>query len=194
VVLPPLLAIDTTHCVNLDISDGNENSACNPGTTETNLRRKLFETAMRFGRIHLYNAYGSELLPLRVEARAEYWDGSRWTTNTLDSLTAIGLGAVTASGGIAANTCFLTNPPPANPTNASCLANSPATTFANGTAHWYVFDKTSVQTGFADLALTAPTWLDGWWSGAATGYSEDPVARIRFGSSRAPYIYLRERY
>jgi uncharacterized repeat protein (TIGR01451 family) len=195
VTLPPKGAIDISHCSDLDVTAGAENSACTFTVAEAQLRRKIFNTALRFGRLRLVNAYGSELLPMRVEGRMEYWDGGRWTLNTPDSLTSVVQNGVTASGGISANTCFLSNPPPSGPTNSSCLAGgSPATTFSSGTAYWYVFDKTPRQVGYADLTLATPAWLDGWWSSAATGHTEDPVARIRFGSPKAPYIYLRERY
>lgn len=165
------------------------------GTSE---RQKLSATPtkQRFGRLRLANAYGSELLPLRVAGRAEYWAGMGWLLNADDATTTIPASGMTASGGIAANTCFLTNPPPSGPTNASCLGGSPLVTFAGGQGGWVVFDRTIPLVGHVDLAisLAAMPWLRGRWSGAATGYTEDPVARVRFGSPRAPYIYLRERY
>jgi hypothetical protein len=40
-------------------------------------------------------------------------------------------------------------------------------------------------------------WLQGFWSsscGAIPAWQQDPNARIRLGSPKAPYIYLRERY
>ena len=41
-------------------------------------------------------------------------------------------------------------------------------------------------------------WLQGKWGGStacpSTLYDRDPNARATFGSPRAPYIYLRERY
>lgn len=175
--------------LNLD-ADGNS----------TNERQKLSATPtrQRFGRLRLINAYGSELLPLRVEGRTEYWDGTRWVLNADDSATTIPLNGMTMDpGGIAANTCFLTNPPPSAPTNASCQgAGSPATSFSGGRGSWVVFDRVTPQVGHVDVTvdLSAMPWLQGWWSGSATGYIQDPRARIRFGSPKAPYIFLRERY
>jgi hypothetical protein len=101
------------------------------------------------------------------------------------------------AGPLLFNTCFLTNPPPSGPTNASCQAGgAPAATFAGGQAYWQVFDKTTPQVGYTDLTLNlaAQPWLQGRWSGAGTAFTENPVARIKFGSPKAPYIYLRERY
>jgi uncharacterized repeat protein (TIGR01451 family) len=176
-----------TAALNLD-ADGNA----------TNERQKLTATPVkqRFGRLRLLNAHGSELLPLRVEGRVEYWDGSRWSLNVADGSTIILSGGAALSGGIAANTCFLANPPPANPTNAACLAASPLVTLTGGKGEWVVFDRITPVAGYADLAVNLATtpWLLGYWSGSGTGYNENPVARVRFGSPKAPYIYLRERY
>ncbi|MDP2821747.1 MAG: hypothetical protein Q8O52_03575 [Sulfuritalea sp.] len=167
---------------------------------------------LRYGRLHLLAAYGSERLPLRVPVRAEYFNGTAWTLNAADSCTAIPQNSVVrATGGIAANLCFLSNPPPAAPTNSSCLAGgSPVLTLANGLGTWIVFDMTPVQVGIADLAVNLGTtgidtscnaahpasvagnlsWLQFPWCAGKL----DPNARIKFGAAKAPYIYLRERY
>lgn len=185
ITLPGPVAADVAHRVDLD-ADANTIAE----------RRLIATTKQRFGRLRLINAYGSELLPMRVEGRVEYWNGSAWLTHIDDVMTNIPLNAMTTSGGIAANTCFLPNPPPSGPSNASCLASSPAITISAGRGSWIVFDKITPQVGYVDLTvgLAAMPWLRGWWSGAATGHTEDPIARIRFGSPKAPYIYLRERY
>lgn len=44
-------------------------------------------TEMRFGRMKLANAHGSELLPLPIAVTAQYWNGTAYVTNTLDDLT-----------------------------------------------------------------------------------------------------------
>lgn len=46
-------------------------------------------TELRFGRIVIDNAIGSELGPLALPWRAEYWDGSTWLTNGDDNCTAL---------------------------------------------------------------------------------------------------------
>lgn len=163
-------------------------------TAGTCTARRIGRVETRFGRLRLVGAHGSELLPLRVEGRAEYWNGSGWVLNADDAATAFPGVGMTAGGGIAANTCFLANPPPASPANDDCLAAAPPVTMSGGRGAWVVFDKTPTQAGFADLTLVVPAWLQGHWSGAASGHTENPVARVRFGSPKAPYIYLRERY
>lgn len=44
-------------------------------------------TRVRFGRIRISNQYGSELLPLDLQISAQYFNGSSWMTNMLDSCT-----------------------------------------------------------------------------------------------------------
>jgi len=165
-------------------------------STATGATESAATALIRSGRLHLLNAYGSELLAIKVPVQAEYYNGTNWIINTNDTCTTIAAGGMTASNGIATNTCFLTNPRPSAPTNASCQANSPAITTAAGVGSWYVFDKTTPQVGYTDLTinLSATPWLLGRWSGSGTSYTENPIARIKFGSPKAPYIYLRERY
>jgi hypothetical protein len=165
-------------------------------STATGATESAATALIRSGRLHLLNAYGSELLAIKVPVQAEYYNGTNWIINTSDTCTTITAGSVTASNGIATNTCFLTNPRPSAPTNASCQASSPAMTTAAGVGSWYVFDKTTPQVGYTDLTinLSATPWLLGRWSGSGTSYTENPIARIKFGSPKAPYIYLRERY
>jgi len=42
------------------------------------------------GRAMVPNSYGSELLPIRLEVQAQYWDGTRWRANLADSLSSFG--------------------------------------------------------------------------------------------------------
>lgn len=149
-------------------------------------------TPIRSGRLRLINAYGSELLPMRVEYRAEYWNG-RWQINTLDSSTSLAVANV-ASGGLTVS-------------GVGSLANGVGfITFATAAAGVYDIAvnlnnagvDTSCNTAHAGTA-GAKTWLQGFWGaptscGGVAAWAQDPNARIRLGSPRAPYIYLRERY
>jgi MSHA biogenesis protein MshQ len=169
---------------------------------------------MRFGVLKLDNAHGSELLPLRVPMRAMYWNGSGWVTNADDSCTtlpnqrdnlAIGnhLGTLTAGN------------------YGSGKVPSAALTLGSGRGTIVLAAPNAGTSGSADIALNLnpaattvdvscntthpPTisganlpWLQGKWGGSiacpSTLYDRDPSARIKFGSPKAPYIYLRERY
>jgi hypothetical protein len=177
----------------------------NPGTTGACLlstdsgypctAQSLIDTRVRYGRLRLINAYGSELLQSRVEYRTEYWDGNHWLTNTVD----------TSCSGIA----------PANvATGGLTIAGSPS--FSNG-AGFITFNTEAAgsydiainlgATGTANVhscnATNPPTtaanmpWLQGYWSSncnTTPAWAQDPNARIKLGSPKAPYIFLRERY
>lgn len=145
-------------------------------------------TSLRSGRLRLINAYGSELLPIRVEYRAEYWDGNRWLTNTSD----------TCSGIAAANVAGMT--PSGSPTFNNgvgfIIFPSPGVAFRDIAVNLGATggDASCNVTGFPAATSGADkSWLRGNWCGTS-GYVKDPNARIRFGSPKAPYIYLRERY
>lgn len=42
---------------------------------------------LRYGRLRITNAYGSELLPLPIDIRAQYWNGTSYVTNQSDGCT-----------------------------------------------------------------------------------------------------------
>ncbi len=150
-------------------------------------------TPIRGGRLRLVNFYGSELLRPRVEYRAEYWDGSRWATNTLDATAPIVVGNI-ATGGLTVNAL------------TALTSGIGFVTFNTAAAGSYdiALDlnaagvDTSCNAAHAGAPANKP-WLQGYWSapancGGVAAWAQDPNARIRLGSPRAPYIYLRERY
>lgn len=157
-------------------------------------RKKMSnQTKVRFGRLRLINAYGSELLRPRVEYRAEYWDGSRWTINTLDSTTPLVSGNIVTGGltvngvtALAAGVGFISFNPAAAGSYDIALNLS-----VSG-------NDTSCNAAHGGTAANRP-WLKGFWAppascGGVPPWAQDPNARIRLGSPRAPHIYLRERY
>src|SRR6185369_6795017 len=83
------------HRINLDATTGDVLASNPDGATVE--RRLLFATAVRYGRLRLQNAFGSERLPLSVDATAQYWNGTAWLTNTQDSLSALKTSASAAS-------------------------------------------------------------------------------------------------
>ena len=141
-------------------------------------------TRMFFGVLKLDNAYGSEVLGrLSVPAQRRYlraFAGSTplFGTNTLDTCTAV----PTPLAEVAGKTVNLTF---ANYTQAY-----------NGTTRnvdltWGAAGRVA---GSMDLKANLGTldWLRGNWTGG--NFDQDPTARVRLGSARAPYIYLRERF
>ena len=166
--------------------------ADNNGTSE---RQKLgaSTTKQRFGRLRMSSAYGSELLPLRVAYRAEYWDGVRWAINGLDSSSPV-VAANVWAGGLPA------------PTVTGLVDGVGYLNFAAAAVGAYDVALNLSASG-NDTACNAAhggspankPWLKGFWTAAANcnavaPWAQDPNARLRFGSPKAPYIYLRERY
>lgn len=171
-------------------------------------------TRVRFGILKLNSAYGSELLPLRVPLRAMYWNGTAWVTNTIDSCTTIPNQRDNLAIGNQQGTLTAAN-------YGAAKVPVAALPLANGLGTIVLAAPDAGTSGSADIALNLnpaattidvscntthpPTisganlpWLQGRWGGSAACpsvlYDRDPNARIRFGSPKAPYIYLRERY
>lgn len=176
--------------------------------------RKLGSTGMVLGRLNLLNAYGSDALPLLVPVRAEYWNGSTWQLNTDDRCTTL------AASNLAVGNVAPASGSGLSVTNAS-LALSPAATMSGGLTNFRI-NPAVKGAGSVDLVLNLGTgvdsntdWCGSWNPGspvASTGTAPSPdlgfllgnwcgtaadrapAARIRFGSPKAPFIYLRERY
>lgn len=154
------------------------------------------------GRLRLANAYGSDLLTLRMPIYAEYWTG-RWQQNTGDSCTGTSL----AVGNFALGN-----------RNPSSLGSSASSIVVRSSGWWDLVLAAPASAGSVDVALnlgagtTATAACLSAWSNGPTGhtgaaplayllsnwcggsYDKNPVARAKFGSPKAPYIYLRERY
>jgi MSHA biogenesis protein MshQ len=139
----------------------------------------------RAGRLRLVNAYGSELLPLRVPVRAEFFNSSGvWQLNTDDNCTTIPVSAVAGApagttvtamtGGIASIIL------PAQAAGVRNIALNLGSTTADN----------SCQTGLPASTGSNLPWMQFAWCAGRT----DPNARVSFGNPRAPFIYLRERY
>jgi MSHA biogenesis protein MshQ len=64
-------------------------TATAPATDCTAVQVGSTTTRVRYGRLRLFNAYGSELLDMRLPVRAEYWNSGGWLPNSADSCTTI---------------------------------------------------------------------------------------------------------
>lgn len=133
----------------------------------------LAGTRIRYGRLNIDNAYGSELLNLTLRVNAQYWNGSAWLTNSLDSCTptsAAGFAMDTYSGGISA----------ANMNTANILGGGVLTAGAGR----IVLSKPIPTPGTKGSVLVR----------SATSYLPG-TARATFGVYKAgPVIYMRETY
>lgn len=193
----------------------------NAGTTGTcsgatcNASR-IGTTGIVLGRLNLLNAYGSDALPLLVPVRAEYWNGTSWQLNTDDRCTTLSASNLAVGNVTPANGSSL------NVTSGSLSMTAAATataTMSNGVTSFRINPATK-GAGSVDLVLNLgfgtanANWCGAWGTGPAAGTGtlpnpdlsflagnwcgsnadRDPAARVRFGSPRVPFIYLRERY
>jgi hypothetical protein len=190
--------------------DAATGGACAPCTAKT----VGAPISVRFGRLRLSGAYGSELLDVRLPVRAEYYAGAgSWSRNVADNCTllpraSIALGnylpppsgtAVSAANmGIAPadhrpvsdvgitgglGTIVLSKPSPAATGSFDVVLNL-------GTG---IVSPNSCVTGtFVGGTAASLSFLLGNWCGS--NHDRAPSARIKLGSPKAPYIYLRERY
>lgn len=161
-------------------------------------------TQVRFGRLKLNNANGSELLALQVPVEAQYWNGTAFVTNKEDSCTSIPGTTIRMSG-------YRSN-------LSACETAVPGTLTLNGGKTWITMPApgagnsgsvdltmflgtagasttTCTAKGAAEVGTTggALPYLQGNWLGAP--FVNNPTARANFGAFRSgPTIYLREMY
>ena len=159
---------------------------------------------LRYGRLRLQNAYGSERLPLPLPLQAQYWNGTAFVVNSLDSCTSIAANqfafahpagsasrpnnlapcetAITVGGAAPNFAVTLTAPGVGNSGWADITLNLGAAASGNAC--------TSVGAA-GPLASTAnlPALQFNW-----TGTVGNPVARAFFGLFKSPLIYRRENF
>lgn len=166
------------------------------------------ETKIRYGRIALANAHGSERLALPIPMKLQYYQtGSGWRTNTDDSCTQIAL-----PGGIEDSIKF----------NYSALSAKNNLSAAGNSVKAYLKNASGIVrgnqlslaspgnaavgpgSGYVDLyfdLVNIPTpmpWLNFNWKGklAPTAADLNPTVRATFGvfKNANEFIYMREMY
>jgi len=157
---------------------------------------KLGQTRVRFGRLRLANAYGSELLDLPIPIRVEHWNGVGFVTNADDGCTRLAAAHVLLSG-------YQGN------LNAgeTSVAPAPTLVFSGGVGNLKLTRPGAGNSGSVllrvDLNAEGKTYLRGRWddganpdANASTAYDDDPAARGSFGQYKAGarLIDLRESY
>lgn len=129
----------------------------------------LGTTALRYGRMRLSNAHGSELLPLPVPVAAQYWNGAGYITNRDDNDSVLG----------AAN--ILLSNYQRNLNSGETLVTPPI--FVNGLGQISLSAPGAGNSGSVDLQTNTPSYLP---SG---------TSRATFGIYKGgPLIYQRENY
>jgi MSHA biogenesis protein MshQ len=156
--------------------------------------------SVRFGRIAINNAHGSELTPLTVAIKTEYFNGIDWTNNTADQCTAL----------ILASQLQISNPETGG---GSWLAGTTTMTIASGTTAGTLTNNNPLTNGSAILSLSAPgednqgyvnirsqisgsyNWLLGDYNGNGI-YDNEATARASFGLFKGSdtIIFRREIY
>ncbi len=153
---------------------------------------KVARTEVRYGRLNIANAHGSELLQLPIAVTAQYWNGTSYLTNTQDSATTLSASTVSSAN--------WTNITPGNWQKLTASSTWPAgaTSVVPATAS---INFTS-GTGKSSFTLTAPgTGITGSVdmiinSSIAPTYLPSNTARATFGVYKGAkeFIYLRENY
>jgi MSHA biogenesis protein MshQ len=194
--------------LSMSIQDTAENAVTGNGAIDTATPALFADMAfdsgdeIRFGRLLLANAHGSELLALPVLIEAQYWNGSGFTRNAADACTQL-----------AANQVALTNWRRSLDVCETSVALSGR--FVAGRGNLRFSAPGTDNTGSVDLTLqlgavgtgsgcvaevatpavgASQSWLQGAWTGGA--YNQNPAARASFGLYRSSksLIYMREMY
>ncbi|HEY9381197.1 MAG TPA: DUF6701 domain-containing protein [Burkholderiales bacterium] len=190
-----------TAALNLDVDGNAANDHARIGAA----------TSIRFGRLRLFNALGSERIPLPIGMQTEYWNGAAFVANTADSCTTLlpsDIAMTNYQDNLAACKTAFTDPS-ISFVNGKAIATLAAPTSApnNGSVDLRVNLGTAAgnrcaATGAVETNATSTTrsYLKGRWNDAANGagYDDDPVARASFGIYGAQksrrFIYSRENY
>ncbi len=164
-------------------------------------------TELRWGRVRLGNAHGSELIDLNVPLVAEHFDGASasFITNVADTCTAgvtLGVADVDATDGLTpAEVCaWDTGAPGVSGIGCAAVGAAnlqyqapPDLVGQEGSFNLWLQAPGAGNTGSVDITATVPAWLQFDWTGAG---NSNPAARITFGifGGSPRHIYLRERY
>jgi len=166
--------------------------------------------SMRFGRLVIRNANGTQLLPLPVRVEAQYWSGAptnAFITNTLDNCTSIASAndamanytgnlsgsptcetAISGGGALSMGRRTLLLAAPGSGNNGSVNLTVNLGAAASGST-------CTTQGGAPGSATTANLpHLQGNWTGV--NYDQNPTARATFGVSRGAdeVIFVRENF
>ncbi len=204
----PLNATDTANLINRDMAASATNCTADAvGTSNGTCTSKRIAAGskMRFGRLRLQNAFGSERLALPVPLQAQYWNGGYFVNNTDDSCTAQSVPASQTLGVGAAPTgtpglYFYPLATGKNQLQSSSAVPTLVSPLTAGTSTMQF--PASQQQGWLDIILQVPSYLLGNWgncdgqTGAVGLYDDLPCARVTFGvyGSKSPIIYRRENY
>jgi hypothetical protein len=155
-------------------------------------------TELRFGRLQVGGAAGSELLGLSIPFQTEYYDGDNFILNTDDSCTSIAITDLlltsteeTAEADGNVKICV------AGGTTTGTMTNNP---LVGGDGGLSFSSPGELCTGYADITLDLSTatglnmeWLFYDWD-EDLSFDDNPTGRATFGvfSGQSEFIYIRE--
>lgn len=198
-------------------NDPDDNGTCDGFTVDADSgsagQQSITGTELRFGRLVIDSAGGSELAPVSMPVRTEYWTaGSTWNTNGLDSSTALTVASevdltneVGPEGTIATvdgdQLIDLADAPPGNQGQSTINTPPVTVTLVGGTAELeFAAPGTAGQTGWLaalpQLAAGHPYLRYDWdTDGTAPDdvLDDNPRARVTFGifSGDRNWIHIR---
>lgn len=161
---------------------------------------------MRWGRLVPENAYGSELLPLNLPLRLQYWNGSGFVLNSADSCTALTADRLTLTSPAVAERAPGLDPIRPNATAGNTTTGQMPANFVAGVGDLLFSAPGDGGEGWVDVAIhfsafsyggdsydEAFSWLRFDWDGDGS-HDDDPRARASFGIYRndPAIIYWRE--
>lgn len=176
---PTALTAQTTVTISAAPTDG-EVPAATPSV--------LGSTLLRYGRLKLNNAYGSELLALPVTLTAQYWNGTAFITHADDSCTSIPVPSPGAGLTFYAEVLLGVSGNHLSAGETTATVNSP---FVAGNGGLSLSRPGAGNNGYVDITVTTPIWLQYNWTGAGNA---NPTSRATFGIFKSPLIYRRENY
>lgn len=157
---------------------------------------------MRFGRLAVSNAHGSELLALPVAIETQHWTGAGFTRNTVDFCTRLAANQVALTTWRRNLDTCETSASLAGRFNAgrgNLRFSAPGQDNSGSVDLAVRLDGAGGGSGCVGGAATPAlgadqSWLQGRWSGGA--YDQNPTARASFGLHRGSraQIYVRELY
>jgi MSHA biogenesis protein MshQ len=199
----PLAPFDAEISLEINVVDGDDIAATATATANpvrfgeaTAGNGIIFDAGkeMRWGRLVLNNAYGSELVVLPMPMRAEYFDstidGDAFVLNGDDSCTSLALTQLSLSNG--SGTVPGDNPIAVGSGTTSALPLNP---FNGGNANlWF---SAPGDEGYVDVTadLSLLDWLRYDWDGDGA-HDDNPLGRATFGiyNGQPNLIYLRETF
>jgi hypothetical protein len=131
------------------------------------------------GRMQVSNAFGSELIKLKVPVVAQYWSGGAWDNNIGDNTSGLGPAKFTNCTGK-----FSTGTGPANCDTNLLNASPPPSLMTDGGADVFVNAPGRGNTGSGMMSVfkSGQPWLP------------TLPGKVVFGIARSPVIYIREVY